>query len=140
VIGVAGPGRVYQLRARGTRGSEEAVPMDHPPDETDLAARVELRRRQQDEAAQSWPGLGSVTDAQMKGSIFGIVAGVVVGAVLFLPLALIPWEGMAVGWRLVLAAVCGAVAGAVALAVYFGGREPEREREAEGTPPIHPPT
>jgi hypothetical protein len=117
--------------------------MDHPHDNADRAARVELRREQQDEAARAWPGLGSITDAQMKGSIVGIAAGALVGAVLFLPLALIPWGGMAVAWRLVLAALCGAVAGGVALAVYLGGREPEREGEAvetEGTPPIDPPT
>jgi hypothetical protein len=117
--------------------------MDHPHDDTDPAERAELRRRQQDEAAQSWPGLGSITDAQMKGSLAGTVAGALVGAVVFLPLALIPWDGVAVGWRLLIAAVCGALAGSVAMAVYFGGREPEREGEAvetEGTPPIHPPT
>lgn len=113
--------------------------MEHETDEMRMAERYELRRQQQDEAAEAWPGLGSITDAQMKGSVAGIVAGAVVGAVVFLPLALIPWGGLAVGWRLVLAAVCGAVAGAVALAVYLGGREPEREGEAvgtEGTPDI----
>jgi hypothetical protein len=101
--------------------------------------RRELRREQQDEAARAWPGLGSITDAQMKGSVVGSVAGAVAGALLFLPLGLIPWEGMAVGWRLALAALCGAIAGAVALGVYLGGREPEREGEAvdtEGTPGI----
>ncbi|HEY7072270.1 MAG TPA: hypothetical protein VH479_19235 [Acidimicrobiales bacterium] len=101
--------------------------------------RRELRREQQDEAAQSWPGLGSITDAQMKGSLVGIVLGAVVGAILFLPLALIPWDGMAVIWRVLLAMLCGALAGAVALAVYLGGREPEIEGEAvdtEGTPGI----
>jgi hypothetical protein len=101
--------------------------------------RRELRRQQQDEAARAWPGLGSITDAQMKGSLAGIVVGAVAGALLFLPLALIPWDGMAVIWRVLLAALCGAIAGAVALAVYLGGREPEREGEAvdtEGTPGI----
>lgn len=110
--------------------------MEHPHDEMHLAERYELRRQQQDEAAEAWPGLGSVTAAQMKGSLGGILAGALVGAVIFLPLALIPWGGMAVGWRLLIAAVCGAVAGGVALAVYLGGREPEREGETvetEGT-------
>jgi hypothetical protein len=116
--------------------------MEPETDEVRLAERYELRRQQQDEAAEAWPGLGSITDAQMKGSIVGIVVGAIVGAVLLLPLALIPWGGLAVGWRLVLAAVCGAVAGGVALAVYLGGREPEREGEAvdtEGTPDSHRP-
>jgi hypothetical protein len=118
--------------------------MEHSHDEMHLAERYEMRRGQQDEAAEAWPGFASVTEAQMKGSLGGILVGALVGAVLFLPLALIPWGGMAVGWRLLVAAVCGAVAGGVALAVYLGGREPEREGEAvetEGTstPRIPPP-
>jgi hypothetical protein len=95
--------------------------------------RTELRRQQRDEAAESWPGLGSITDAQMKGSIAGIVLGAVVGALIFLPFALLPWGGVGLGARLAIAAVSGAVAGGVALAVYLGGREPEREREVAGT-------
>src|SRR5215471_4438171 len=98
--------------------------MEHSPDEVHLAERYEMRRRQQDEAAEAWPGFGSITGAQMKGSLGGILIGALVGAVVFLPLALIPWGGMAVGWRLLIAAVVGAVAGGVALAVYLGGREP----------------
>ena len=118
--------------------------MEHAHDEMRLAERYELRREQQDEAGEAWPGLGSVTAAQMKGSLGGILVGAVVGAAIFLPLALIPWGGTAVGWRLLLAAVCGAVAGGVALAVYLGGRQPEREGEAvetegTGTPPVPPP-
>jgi hypothetical protein len=106
-----------------------------------MQERGELRREQQDEAAQAWPGLGPLTNAQMKGSLAGMVAGAIGGALLFLPLALIPWDGLAVGWRMALAAACGAVAGAVALGVYLGGREPEREGEAvdtQGTPGIAP--
>ena len=118
--------------------------MEHPHEELHLAERYELRGEQQDEAAGSWPGFGSITEAQMKGSLGGILVGALVGAVLFLPLALIPWGGMAVGRRLLLAAVCGAVAGGVGLAVYLGGRQPEREGEADetegtGTPRVPPP-
>jgi hypothetical protein len=115
--------------------------MDDRRHEGTVDERRKLRREQQDEAARAWPGLGSVTDAQMKGSLVGILVGAVVGAVIFLPLAFIPWSGVGIGWRLVAAALCGAVAGAVALAVYLGGREPEREGEAvetEGTPEIDP--
>ena len=90
-----------------------------------------LRREQQDEVAESWFGLGFLTDAQSKGSLAGIVVGAVIGAVLFLPLGLIGWTGLALGWRLAIAALCGALAGSTALAVYLGGREPELEGEVQ---------
>jgi hypothetical protein len=90
-----------------------------------------LRREQQDEVAESWFGLGFLTDAQFKGAVAGIVAGAVVGAVLFLPLGLVPFAGLALGWRLGIAALCGALAGSTALAVYLGGREPELEGEVQ---------
>jgi hypothetical protein len=88
-----------------------------------------LRHEQREEIAESWFGLGFLTDAQVKGGVAGAVAGGVLGAVLFLPLGLIPWDGLALGWRLGLAALCGALAGSTALAVYLGGREPELEGE-----------
>jgi hypothetical protein len=90
-----------------------------------------LRREQQDEIAESWFGLGLLTDAQFKGAVAGILVGAVIGAILFLPLGLIPWAGLALGWRLGVAALCGALAGSTALAVYLGGREPELEGEMQ---------
>ena len=107
--------------------------MEHRHGERYGVERRERRREQVDEAAASWPGLGSITDAQMKGSIAGIVLGAVVGALIFLPFALLPWGGIGVGARIAIAALCGALAGGVALAVYLGGREPEREGEVTGT-------
>jgi hypothetical protein len=101
--------------------------------------RPALRREQQDEVAQSWFGLGFLTDAQFKGGVAGIVAGAVIGAVLFLPLGLVAWSGLALGWRLAIAALCGALAGSTALAIYLGGREPELEGEmqdVDGRPSI----
>jgi hypothetical protein len=88
-----------------------------------------LRHEQREEIAESWFGLGFLTDAQVKGGVAGAVVGGVLGAVLFLPLGLIPWDGLALGWRLGLAALCGALAGSTGLAVYLGGREPELEGE-----------
>lgn len=90
-----------------------------------------LRHEQQDEVAQSWFGLGMLTDAQWKGSVVGIVVGAVVGAVLFLPLALFEWGDLAIGWRLGVAALCGALAGSTAMALYLGGRQPELEGETQ---------
>lgn len=99
-------------------------------DEADVADRGVLRHEQQEEVAQSWFGLGFMTDAQFKGGVIGTVVGAVAGALLFLPLGLIDW-GLALGWRLLLAAMFGALAGSVGLALYLGGREPELEGETE---------
>lgn len=93
--------------------------------------REVLRHEQQDEVAQSWFGLGLVTDAQLKGSVFGTVLGGLVGALLFLPLGFIGWGGLGLGWRLGIAALCGALAGSTALALYLGGRAPELEGEMQ---------
>lgn len=93
--------------------------------------REVLRHEQQDEVAESWFGLGLLTDAQFKGGAVGTVAGGLVGALLFLPLGLISWGGLALGWRLGIAALCGALAGSTALALYMGGREPELEGEMQ---------
>ncbi|HLT70329.1 MAG TPA: hypothetical protein VKZ72_09200 [Acidimicrobiales bacterium] len=91
--------------------------------------RRTLRREQQDEMARSWGGLGFLTDAQVKGGVTGLVAGAAVGALLLLPLGLVGWGGLALGWRLLIAALCGALAGAAAMMVYLGGRGPELEGE-----------
>ncbi|MDD9371851.1 MAG: hypothetical protein PV358_17155 [Acidimicrobiales bacterium] len=88
-----------------------------------------LRHEQQEEIAQSWFGVGFLTDAQLKGGVVGTVAGGLVGALLFLPLGFIGWGGLALGWRMAVAALCGALAGSTALAIYMGGREPELEGE-----------
>jgi hypothetical protein len=88
-----------------------------------------LRHEQQEETTQAWYGLGLLTDAQLKGGLVGIVLGALVGAVLFLPVGLIEWGDLGLGWRLGIAALCGALAGATACAVYLGGREPELEGE-----------
>jgi hypothetical protein len=90
-----------------------------------------LRHEQQEEVAQSWLGLGFLTDAQFKGGLVGTVVGGLIGAVLFLPLGFIGWGDLALGWRLAVAAMCGALAGSVGLAIYMGGREPELEGEMQ---------
>jgi hypothetical protein len=99
-----------------------------------------LRTEQRDEAAESWvgPGVPAMTDAQAKGFLVGTVVGGLIGAVVFLPLALIPFVD-AVGWRILLVALAGAFAGGTAGALYMGGREPELEGEtldADGRPSI----
>jgi hypothetical protein len=95
--------------------------------------RDALRREQQDEAAQAWagPGMGAMTNAQVKGLVLGAILGGLCGALLFLPLGLIGWGDISLPWRLGLAALCGAFAGGVGGAVYLGGREPELEGETQ---------
>lgn len=92
--------------------------------------RGELRAEQQDEAAQSWggPGVPVMTDAQAKGFAFGAIVGGAVGALVLLPLALIPFLDPAIA-RVLIVVLAGALAGGTAGALYFGGREPELEGE-----------
>lgn len=101
--------------------------------------RASLRHEQQEEMSQSWFGFGQITDAQFKGGIVGLVIGAVVGALLLMPLGFIGWSGLALGWRLAIAALCGALGGSAAAAVYLGGRQPELEgetRDADDRPSI----
>ena len=100
-------------------------------DEARSADRGVLRHEQREEVAESWYGLGFLTDAQVKGALIGAFVSGVCGALLFLLLALVTWDGVGWGWRLALAAVCGALAGSTALALYLGGREPELEGETQ---------
>jgi hypothetical protein len=128
-------------RPKWVTRSEEAIDERTAPDPGDRkyatgsdahsTDRGVLRHEQQDEIAESWFGVGFLTYAQFKGGVFGVVAGGLIGALLFLPLGFIAWGGLALGWRLAIAAVCGALAGATALAIYLGGREPELEGEMQ---------
>ena len=118
--------------------------MTNRPDFMDKAEeafdrRTALRREQHDEVAESWFGLGVMTDGQFRGGLAGLGIGAVVGALVFLPLGLFSWAGIGLGWRLAIAALCGAIGGATALAVYLGGGEPELEGEmqdVDGRPSI----
>ena len=104
------------------------------------ADRASLRREQQDEAAQAWvgPGVPAMTDGQWRGLALGGLAGAIIGAVAFLPLALVPFTDPA-GLRVLLVVVAGVLAGGTAGALYAGGREPELEGEtvdADGRPSV----
>jgi hypothetical protein len=94
------------------------------------ATDADLRREQQDEAARSWvgPGVPAVTEGQWHGLVIGALVGGALGALLFLPLALIPFMEPA-GARVLLVVLAGAFAGGTAGALYAGGREPELEGE-----------
>jgi hypothetical protein len=99
-----------------------------------------LREEQRDEAAESWvgPGVPAMTNAQAKGFALGTAIGGLIGVLVFLPLAFVPFMDP-VGWRILLVALAGAFAGGTAGALYMGGREPELEGEtvdADGRPSI----
>ena len=101
------------------------------PDTRDVEA---LRREQQDEAAESWvgPGVPTMTDGQWKGLVSGSLIGGGIGALLFLPLALIDFMDPA--WlRVLVVVIAGALAGGTAGALYQGGRQPELEGETLDT-------
>jgi hypothetical protein len=104
------------------------------------SSREELRREQQDEAAQAWvgPGVPAMTGGQWRGLLAGSLIGGALGALLFLPLALVDF--MDPTWlRILLVLVAGALAGGTAGALYAGGREPELEGEtvdADGRPSV----
>lgn len=99
-----------------------------------------LREEQAAETAQPVTSAGPphMTNAQWKGMVLGGLAGGVIGALLFLPVALIPFVD-AVAIRVLLVAIIGWLAGATAGAVYWGGRTPELEGETidvDGRPSI----
>lgn len=89
-----------------------------------------LRQEQSQETAQPVLGAGPehMTSGQWHGMVVGGLVGAVLGALLLLPLALIPFVD-SVGARLLLVAMCGGLAGMAAGGVYGGGRGPELEGE-----------
>lgn len=95
----------------------------------------ELHREQVAETEDLGTGAGyGFTRAQTKGFIGGALGVGAIGAILFLPFGFIAWgTGTSLALRLVVAAVIGFLAGAAVGAVYWGGRQPELEGEAEGT-------
>lgn len=91
------------------------------------------REQRAESDAMGGAGLG-FTPAQTRGIAGGGVVGGVVGAILFLPLGFIDIGGdLSAVVRFVVAAIIGFLAGAAVGAVFFGGRQPEIEGEAQGT-------
>lgn len=70
--------------------------------------------------------------------MLGGLAGAVIGALLLLPLALVPFLDPT-STRVIVVMMVGGIAGATASAVYWGGRTPELEGETvdvDGRPSI----
>jgi hypothetical protein len=93
----------------------------HLDDEADLS--VSLYSEMREETGQAWKGgpSGIVTKEQAKGSSLSTVVGALVGAVVLLPVGLVPFDAVPLGARLALAALLGAVAGSTVGFVAGGG-------------------
>jgi hypothetical protein len=113
-------------RATAPEHPRKYADSDEPTNDPD-----ELRTEQRRESREAWvgPGIPVMSDAQLKGGLFGALAGGLIGMVLLLPLGFIPWGDLDLVWRLVVAGITGALAGGTAGALYWGGREPELEGE-----------
>ena len=102
----------------------------------------EAIREQREEINGSWagPGFGPMSDGQWKGFLIGALVGGALGMLVLLPFGFLGWGGgLALGWRLLVAAIAGALAGGTAGVLYLGGRMPELEGEtvdAAGRPDI----
>lgn len=90
-----------------------------PPHELEVDAardrRGALRRAVYAEEDRMMAGPAvPATGAMVKGGLLGIVIGSVIGAVVFLPVAAIPFSNMSLALRLLVTALTGAVAGGAA--------------------------
>ena len=83
-------------------------------------------------------GTVQMTRGQWQGMVVAGAVGALIGALIALPFAAIPFMD-SVGARILLLVILGALAGAAAGGVYGGGRGPELEGEvtdADGRPSI----
>jgi hypothetical protein len=136
-----------KIRRILNRAEEEVDRHTEPPHPRDRkhmphgrTDRESLHEEQVAEAAQPVTASGPphMTGGQWKGMVLGGLAGGLVGAVILLPFALIPFMDPASG-RVLLVVIVGWLAGATAGAVFWGGRTPELEHETvdvDGRPSI----
>ncbi len=104
-------------------------------EERDEVASLRGEMREEMEHTVAGPGnVGPFTKEMAKGTLAGVAAATVAGAVLALPLALIDVGGLALSARLVIAAVVGAVGGATlgfVLGGGFGAKGPDEQLAVE---------
>jgi hypothetical protein len=123
---------VAQLRRVGL--DEQQVRLGDPNDQA-AALYGEMR----EETSQSWPGIpiGPHTKEQAKGATAGVAAGVGFGLVIGILVGLIPWQGVAIGPRLLIGLAVGIVAGTTIGYIVGGGlnaRGPAEVGAAQGVP------
>ena len=90
--------------------------------------RLELRanvRALRAEMTDEQP-VGPFTDEMRRGIIPGVIMATIVGAILGLPLSLLPWSGLELGPRVVISVGVGALAGALYGFFVGGGATWER--------------
>lgn len=112
-------------------------PADERPDHAEIADRADVpdradvaaQRAETGAAGTVGPSTSALPDSMTRGLWRGGAVGAVVGALILLPLALIPILDLTAGARVVTAVVVGAVAGAAVGAVFFGGAVAETESE-----------
>jgi hypothetical protein len=102
-----------------------------------LGEQASLRSEMREELSNSAAGtggMGMVTKEMGKGLSLFVPVGAVIGAILFLPLALISMGDLSAGARVLIVMACGAFAGAVVglvLGGAFGARRPGEAMAAQ---------
>lgn len=102
-----------------------------PSENRATRADVETQRAETGVAGTVGPSTPALPNSMTRGLWRGGALGAVVGALVLLPLALIPILDLTIWARVVTAVVVGAAAGAAVGAVFFGGAV--AESESEGT-------
>ena len=92
-------------------------------------ADVEEQRAETGVAGTVGPSTSPLPNSMTRGLWRGGAAGAVVGALVLLPLGLIPMLDLSIGVRILIAVVVGAAAGAAVGAVFFGGAVAETESD-----------
>jgi len=97
-----------------------------------LGEQASMRSEMREELSNSAAGatMGVVTKEMTKGLSVFVPLGAVIGAIVFLPLALISMGDLSAGARLLIVAACGALAGAVVGLVVGGSLGSRRPGEA----------
>lgn len=99
------------------------------PSNRTTKADVDAQRAETGGAGTVGPSTSPLPNSMTRGLWRGGAIGAVIGALVLLPLALIPIFDLAVGARVLIALVVGAAAGAAVGAVFFGGAVAEAESE-----------
>lgn len=114
---------------------------DRPRSERTTRSEVEAQRAETGVAGTVGPSTSPLPDSMSRGLWRGGAIGAVVGAIVLLPLGLIPMFDLDVGVRILIAVVVGAAAGAAVGAVFFGGAVAEVEDEdSQGDEDVVPDT